>query len=242
MGVFIFLILGTMLQEISFKEKQLQYARVKAAYQTKEITVKKHFNNKNLNYQGYQLFLRAFKKEGKLEVWVKPKEENKYQLLIEYDICSASGELGPKRMEGDRQVPEGVYHINHFNPQSNFHLSLGLNYPNKSDKILGHANPGSAIYIHGDCVTIGCLPMTNDIMKELYILAVEAKNSGQKNIPVHVFPTRLNDTNLATLEADFGYAPEKVGFWKNLQSVFADFESNRTLRQVHVNPKGEYYF
>ncbi len=242
MGVFFLLLMGTMLQEISFKDKQLQNARVKAAYQTKEITVKNHFNHKNLNYQGYRLFLRVFKKDGKLEVWIRPQGDNKYHLLVEYNICSPSGELGPKRKEGDRQVPEGVYHISHFNPQSNFHLSLGLNYPNRSDKILGHANPGSAIYIHGDCVTIGCLPMTDEIMKELYVLAVEARNSGQGNIPVHIFPTRLSTADLAKLENDWRRDPNKLSFWKNLQSVYNDFESNRTLRQVYVNSKGEYSF
>jgi murein L,D-transpeptidase YafK len=242
MGAFFLLILMTMLQETSFKEKQLQYSRVKAAYQTKEITVKNLFNHKNLNYQGFRLFIRAFKKEGIIEVWVRPKDEVEYRMLAEYRICSASGGLGPKRREGDRQVPEGIYHISHYNPQSNFHLSLGLNYPNSSDKILGGANPGSAIYIHGDCVTIGCLPMTDDIIKELYILAVEAKNSGQVRIPVHIFPTHLGDADLTKLEREWHGDSEKISFWKNLQTIYRDFESNRTLRKVHVNAKGEYHF
>ena len=242
MGVFFSLLLMTMLQETSFKEKQLRYSRVKAAYQTKEITVKNLFNHKNLNYQGFRLFIRAFKKEGILEVWVKPKNEMKYRMLAEYRICSASGALGPKRKEGDRQVPEGIYHISHFNPQSNFHLSLGLNYPNQSDKLLGDSNPGSAIYIHGDCVTIGCLPMTDDIMQELYIIAVEARNSGQGNIPVHIYPTRLDEPDLIKLEGEWQDDPGKIRFWKNLQTIYRDFESNRTLRRVYVNAKGEYHF
>lgn len=163
-------------------------------------------------------------------------------MLVQYDICSTSGEPGPKRREGDRQVPEGVYHINHFNPQSNFHLSLGISYPNKSDKILGDVKPASAIYVHGDCVTIGCLPITDDKMKELYILAVEAKNSGQVNIPVHIFPTRLTATNVASLENDWAGDTKKVTFWKNLQPIFDDFESTRILKPIHINAKGEYHF
>ncbi len=242
MGVFISFFLMAILQEPTFKEKQLQFTRVKEAYQTKEITVKKLFNHKNLNYQGYQLFLRAFKKEGKLEVWIKPKGESKYQLLTVYDVCSSSGRLGPKRREGDRQVPEGVYHISHFNPQSNFYLSLGLNYPNKSDKLLGHTNPGSAIYIHGDCVTIGCLPMTDDKIKELYILAVEARNSGQTIIPVHIFPTRLDNAGIAMLEQEKDVDQNTILFWKNLQSIYLDFESEKTLRKVQISSSGQYYF
>jgi murein L,D-transpeptidase YafK len=242
MGVFYSLLLLTMLQEIPFKEKQLRYTRVKAAYQTKEVSVKNYFSHKNLNYPGYHLFLRAFKKEGKLEVWIKPKDGSKYHLLVQYDICSSSGVLGPKRKEGDRQVPEGIYYINHFNPQSNFHLSLGLNYPNRSDKLLGDANPGSAIYIHGDCVTIGCLPMTDDVMRELYILAVEARNSGQARIPVHIFPTHLDESNFVELEANWHNDSKKIIFWQNLQTVYSDFESARILRQVHINAKGEYFF
>jgi murein L,D-transpeptidase YafK len=230
-----------MLQSTSFKSTQLQHQRVKNAYDEKEIVVKKYFQDKNLSPQGYNIFLRAFKLDGILEVWTKPKEGNTYTLLHTYKICSSSGVPGPKRKEGDSQVPEGIYQINHFNPQSNFHLSLGIDYPNTSDKILSNRkNPGSAIYIHGNCVTIGCIPLTDDYIKELYILAVEAKNNGQKKITVHIFPTHLTESNLNRLTTTIN-ASHKA-FWKNLQNIYKDFESSKSLKAVKVNEKGEYYF
>ncbi|RAV99400.1 L,D-transpeptidase family protein [Pseudochryseolinea flava] len=235
----IWIITFTMLQSASFKSTQLLHQRVKSAYAEKEDVVKKYFEEKKLAPQGYSIFMRAFKQEEKLEVWVK-YNNTAYTLLHTYEICSSSGVLGPKRKEGDAQVPEGVYQINHFNPQSNFHLSLGLDYPNASDKILSdRKSPGSAIYIHGNCVTIGCIPITDDKIKELYILAVEARNNGQKKIPVHIFPRQLSDTNLAQLtSANASHA----SFWKNLQMIYRDFETTKKLKSIKVNEKGEYYF
>lgn len=230
-----------MFQSTSFKSTQLLHQRVKKAYEEKESTVQKYFEEKKLPTKGYEIFLRAFKQEGILEIWVKYANNPTYTLLHTYQICSSSGVLGPKRKEGDSQVPEGIYQINHFNPQSNFHLSLGIDYPNTSDKILSdRKNPGSAIYIHGNCVTIGCIPITDDKIKELYILAVEARNSGQKKIPVHIFPARLTDANFTTLVSDGNTSHSS--FWKNLQTIFKDFESNKKLKAVKVNEKGEYYF
>ena len=177
----IYLILVLMAPPVSFKEAQLKNVRVKSAYQEKEMVVKDYFREIKLSYAGFQLFLRVFKKEQNLEVWVKEKSKEEFVFLHTYSFCSTSGTLGPKRKEGDLQIPEGTYHINHFNPLSNFHLSLGVSYPNASDKILSDKqHPGGSIYIHGNCVTIGCIPITDDKIKELFVLAVEAKNNGQE--------------------------------------------------------------
>ena len=95
-----------------------------------------------------RIYLRAFKDEKKIELWAKNFTDSKYKLIKVYKICRTSGDLGPKREQGDRQIPEGFYHINRFNPYSNFLLSLGLNYPNKSDRILGEkGNLGNDIFI-----------------------------------------------------------------------------------------------
>lgn len=240
--IFILLVLIFM-QQSSFKETQLKQSRVKTAYEEKEAAVKKFFSDKTLSFTKFQLFLRAFKKEEKLEVWIKESGKTEFVLLHIYDFCTSSGTLGPKRREGDMQIPEGVYNINHFNPQSNFYLSLGLNYPNASDKILSHkTSPGGAIYIHGNCVTIGCIPITDEKIKELYVLAVEARNNGQEKIPVHVFPAKLTAGVVDNLVSDYS-ADEKIkNFWKNLEPVYQDFESTKKLKPVKVNSKGEYYF
>lgn len=233
-------ILLLMLAGSSFKDGQLKYDRVKTAYEEKENIVKQYFKNKNLNYSGFNLFIRAFKKEKNLEIWIKEKDQETYSKLHTYTFCTTSGDLGPKRREGDLQIPEGVYHINHFNPQSNFHLSLGLNYPNASDKILSHKHhPGGSIYIHGNCVTIGCIPIRDDKIKELYVLAVEAKNNGQERIPVHIFPTRLTDEGLSYLKNTFNESGH-ITFWKNLKIVFDGFEQTRKLRPIAVDNAGKY--
>jgi murein L,D-transpeptidase YafK len=229
------------LQE-TFKQKQLHFIRVKDAYSEKENTVKNYFLSKNLNYQGYDLFLRAFKQERVLEVWIKEQGASQFHLLTQYPFCAVSGTLGPKRREGDGQIPEGFYYVNHFNPQSNYHLSLGISYPNQSDKILGdQSSPGSAIYIHGNCVTIGCIPLSDDKIKELYVMAVEARNHGQEDIPVHIFPTRLSEENLSTLNRSYQDNPSLIGFWKSLQPVFLDFENSRIIAPVKINGKGQYH-
>lgn len=208
------------------------------AYDEKESIVKEYFLKKNLDYSGFELFIRAFKKEGKLEAWVRDKKSDTYTLLQTYAFCSSSGTAGPKRKEGDLQIPEGIYRVSHFNPESNFHLSLGVSYPNESDKIFGDKqHPGGAIYIHGNCVTIGCIPITDDKIKELYILAVEARNAGQKNIPIHIFPGRLDENGLKELVREFS---QHEKFWENLQPVYLDFEKNRKIRRITVSQLGEY--
>lgn len=235
------LLLSLMIQQSSFKEKQLVNARVQVAYDEKESVVKKYFTDLKLSYNKFQLFLRAFKKEQKLEVWAKENGKQEFVLIHTYDFCAMSGTLGPKRKEGDLQIPEGVYHINHFNPLSNFYLSLGLSYPNASDKILSHkTKPGGAIYIHGNCVTIGCIPITDEGIKGLYVLAVEARNNGQEKIPVHVFPAKLDAGVAEKLAVEYSVSDDVKKFWKNLEPIYADFESTKKLRSVKVNSKGEY--
>ena len=144
-------------------------------------------------------------------------------------------------MQGDGQIPEGFYYIKHFNPYSNFYLSLGINYPNKSDRVLSNkSRPGNDIYIHGDCVTIGCIPITDDKIKEVYLLAVEACNSGQKQIPVYIFPTKFTAKNFARLieEQD----DELIKFWTNLKTGYDIFESTHAKLNFYVDKQGKYNF
>ena len=125
-----------------------------------------------------------------------------FRLFKTYRICALAGYMGPKRIQGDYQVPEGFYYINEFNPSSTYYLSLGLNYPNASDRVLSDSlRPGGEIYIHGSCVTVGCIPITDQQIDELYVLAAHAKDMGQDYIPVHIFPIRFNvDRSLNYLE------------------------------------------
>ncbi|MFT7121660.1 MAG: murein L,D-transpeptidase YafK [Neolewinella sp.] len=200
------------------------------------MSVKESLADKGLNDKPFDLFLRVFKHEDVIEVWVKPQTASKYVHLQDFPVCQKSGDLGPKRQQGDLQVPEGVYFVDRFNPNSSYHLSLGLNYPNKSDRIRGHqTRPGGDIFIHGECVTVGCLPITNPLIEELYALAEIAKGHGNP-IAVHIFPFRMKD------EAPTGKYWEEttVDFWKELQPVYNYFEEKQELPTVGFDAKGAY--
>jgi murein L,D-transpeptidase YafK len=209
-----------------FLKTQLQFPRVRKAFEKKEIVLKKLLLEHEIYSFEIDLFLRAFKKEKKLEVWAKPKNEVQYRIIKTYNFCNTSGTLGPKRKEGDYQIPEGFYHISYFNPKSNFLLSLKINYPNASDKILSDpTNPGSEIYIHGGCQTVGCIPITNNKIQELYILSVLAKN-GTHAIPVHIFPFQMTYENL---RQNLLIYPQHETFWNNLQKEFIYFEKEKSI-------------
>ncbi len=236
----LFLIMDTYSQQNinkDFKSKQLKYPRVRAAYEEKYDFLRDTLLQcgvGDIAQEPMMLFLRLFKSEQEVEVWVKAQNQKRYRQVLVYPFCAFSGRLGPKRKQGDYQIPEGFYHISYFNPASNFHLSLKVSYPNQSDRILGKQGKlGGDIFIHGDCVTIGCVPITDDKMKILYILSLEAKAGGQQNIPIHIFPFRLTSKALVAIEEN---TPNYLtNFWRNLQKGYAFFEVNRHLPNVAVN-------
>jgi murein L,D-transpeptidase YafK len=217
----------------SFKDEQRRYPRVRKAYTDKDSIVKNLSERNFIDIKNLNIYLRVFKLEKKIELWAKNKTDNSYKMIKEYDICSTSGRLGPKRKRGDLQIPEGFYHISGFNPYSNFYLSLRINYPNKSDKILGvKGKLGGDIFIHGDCVTIGCIPITDDKIKELYILCVEAKNNGQTKIPVTIYPTKLTDNNYSALKTRYQLDSDKLGLWADLKQGYDYFEETKRSPNV----------
>lgn len=217
---------------VRFKDRQLTYARVQSAYRETSQTFLPELHQTTGN-KHFHLYLRAFKAEQRLEAWIKPEGKLQYQIFRTYNFCATSGVLGPKRQEGDLQIPEGFYSVSNFNPMSNFYLSLGLNYPNRSDQLRGHPNsPGSAIYIHGGCATIGCIPITDEKIKELYVLAVEARSGGQTQIPVHIFPMRFSELRYAT-------SPHQK-FWQELQPIFEYFENKHELPNITIDNTGRY--
>ena len=240
---FAFLLLFLTLQTFSqnFKAAQIKNPRVKETYDDTWQTIKTELTMEGINKDNFELFVRVFKQEQIIEIWLKSQHKTQYQLFKSYTICAPSGTLGPKRHQGDLQVPEGFYEVSSFNPQSDYYLSLGINYPNKSDKIIGKTDLGNDIMIHGNCVTIGCIPITDLHIKVLYLLAVEARNSGQQTIPVHIFPSKLDDNGMKTLKADIENAP-LLPFWKNLKTGYDYFENKKQLPKVTVDKEGKYEF
>ena len=239
-----FLFLSVSLQMFardSFKEKQLQHLNVQIAYAEKYVEIRLHCNKFGIDINDIQIFIRAFKKERRLEVWAKNTNDETYTLIRKYRFCNASGKLGPKRKQGDLQTPEGFYVINRFNPKSKFFLSLGTNYPNKSDLFFADKKtPGGDIFIHGNCVTTGCIPITDDKIKELYVLAVEARNNGQAHIPVYIFPLKMHQFKYRELLKSYSDNEELILFWENLKPVYDYFESSKRLPGIWVDWDGKY--
>lgn len=214
-------------------------------YARTEDTLRAAFERHNLTWPPVAMYIRSFKYDRQLEVWVKGGLREPYKLFKTYKVCMQSGTMGPKRMEGDYQVPEGFYYINEFNPNSNYHLSLGLNYPNASDLILSDTlRPGSAIYIHGNCVSTGCIPIRDVPMEEVYVLAANVKMQGyQEFIPVHVFPVRYNNKrSLDYLNAQIKENNYLQDFNKDIRQAYDYFELKKQLPVIMVNQKGEYVF
>jgi murein L,D-transpeptidase YafK len=226
-----------------FLDEQLKFKRVRNAYDEKIAGIEAMLKEKNLSASDFKIVIVAYKDEEVLEIYAGKKNSAKLELLKTYEICASSGELGPKRMQGDGQVPEGFYHINNFNPASNYHLSLGISYPNASDKIKTSAkDPGGSIYIHGSCVTIGCLPMTDDKIKEIYILAALAKNNGQNQIPVYIFPFRMDEKNFAEYSMKYASDIDLLKFWSNIKEGYDKFMVEKSVLNYTIDKKGNYCF
>jgi murein L,D-transpeptidase YafK len=207
-----------------------------------EDTLRKQFEQKKLVWPPQEVYVRSFKYDRELEVWVKGNQKDAYKLFKSYRVCMQSGTIGPKRFEGDYQMPEGFYYINEFNPNSNYHLALGINYPNASDKMLSDGlHPGNDIYIHGGCVSIGCIAISDKPIEELYVLANYAKDNGQDFIPVHVFPVKYNVKKSFEYLAQATKANQPLQhFAVTLKAAYDYFEDKKQLPLIMVNKKGEY--
>ena len=226
----------------SFIDYQRTFPRPSEALQRKQDTLQKQFEAKKLKWPARYIYIRSFKYDSQLEVWVKNDLREQFKLFKTYKVCALAGTLGPKRMEGDYQVPEGFYMINEFNPRSNYYLSLGINYPNASDRVLSDSlRPGSAIYIHGSCVTVGCIPIRDEQIDELYILAAHARDQGQDFIPVHIFPIRFNvEKSVRFLDNLTKDDPGLKKFADRMEDAFDYFDKYKQLPVVMIGDKGQY--
>ena len=179
---------------------------------------------------GNPVFIRIFKDEAILEVWIE--HEGEYKHLKDYRICAYSGYLGPKLKEGDRQAPEGFYKVgaHQLNPNSKYHLSFNLGYPNAYDR--AHGRTGSFLMVHGNCVSIGCYAMTDEKIEEIYALVEGALKNGQKYVAVHAYPFRMTQENMNVYEGNRWY-----DFWINLKEGYDYFESERRPPKIKVENK-----
>ena len=185
---------------------------------------------------GAPIFVRVFKEENALEVWLG-RPDGEFVLFRTYEICRWSGRIGPKTQEGDKQAPEGFYVINarQMNPDSRYHLSFNLAFPNAYDR--AHGYTGTHLMVHGGCESAGCYAITDEKIEELYALAREAFMGGQREFKVHAFPFRMSEARLAA-EASSPWYP----FWRNLQQGYDLFEATRRPPVVGVKDRTYVFF
>lgn len=190
---------------------------------------------KNLEF-GAPIFIRIFKEEMALEVWLR--SEINFKLFKTYPICTYGfGGLGPKIRQGDGKAPEGFYFVtpSRLNPVSYFHLSFNLGYPNSYDR--HHGRTGSALMVHGSCVSIGCYAMTDGGIEEIFTLADAALRNGQSFFRVHIFPFKMNNENMKKFKKSEWYE-----FWSNLKEGYDFFEKNNRIPPNVEVRNGKYVF
>lgn len=174
---------------------------------------------------------RIFKEEGKVEIW-KQKANGRYDIIASYDICKWSGKLGPKYIEGDRQAPEGFYSVRpaQMNPNSSYHLSFNIGYPNTYDRANGRT--GSNLMVHGACSSSGCYSMTDAQIEEIYAFGRDAFQGGQSEFQIQAFPFRMTAANMARYRNDPNYE-----FWTMLKEGYDHFEITKVPPKVDVCEK-----
>lgn len=181
------------------------------------------------------ILVRIFKQESELEIW-KRDRSGKFALLKTYPMCRWSGKLGPKKENGDRQAPEGFYHVSAgmLNPTSQYYLSFNLGYPNKLEAALGYT--GEALMVHGACSSSGCYALTDEGVGEIYAVAREALKGGQGSFQVQAFPFRMTPQNMAKNRNDPNFA-----FWSDLKQGYDIFQVSRRQPKVSYC-EGRYVF
>lgn len=188
---------------------------------------------------GNAVFIRIFKQTdknpqfGELEVWGQKTNSKEYSLVQSYQICYYSGGLGSKHKQGDGKTPEGCYSITaqSLNQYSTFHRSCNIGYPNVYERSCGYT--GSAIMIHGNCVSIGCIAMTDERIEPIWTTLVAALHSGHKTINIHIFPFPLTQENLEAHQSHKDYST-----WKTLQQIYLAFETNHIPPTVKTGKSG----
>jgi hypothetical protein len=184
-----------------------------------EAILQERFELAGVDYPPQRIQLIALKRSRRLELWAY--QENRWHFVHDYAVFAASGTRGPKLREGDKQVPEGFYQIVDLNPNSHFHLSMKLNYPNAFDWMQatreGRKKPGSNIFIHGSAWSSGCLAIGNRYVEELFYLVAKV---GLEHAGVLIAPYdfRLREIALSGEEP-----PWIAGLYARLKLRLADF-------------------
>jgi murein L,D-transpeptidase YafK len=226
----------------SLQEVQARYGRVREARARVGTRLDELFAKAGLGYPA-PVLLRAFKDEGLLEMWARSAVTGRYVRVAAFPFTASSGSLGPKRRRWDRQIPEGFYTVKGFNGASRFHLSLEVDYPNASDRVLSDRHhPGNNIFIHGNEVSIGCIPIGDHAIEQVYLAVLDSVSAGFE-VPVHIFPCSFADPECGrTLQGYARRRPTLHEFWDNLEEGYRRFEKQGAPAPFAVDLEGRYVF
>lgn len=212
-------------------QKQRNFTPLEYVHYTTRPELEERLTEQGLKV-GDPVYIRAFKSEMQMEVWLRNQESGKYDLFRTYPICRASGTIGPKLAEGDLQAPEGFYEVGkkQLNPNSKFYLSFNLGFPNKYDR--SYKRTGSALMIHGNCVSTGCFAMTDEHIGEIYLLVEESIKQNKQSVPVHIFPFRMTEDQMELRKYSQWYP-----FWLNIKEGYDLFEQTHIPPEISVENK-----
>lgn len=179
---------------------------------------------------GSPVYMRIFKDEQTLELWIQ--ENDSFKLFKNFEICSFSGGLGTKLIQGDGKSPEGFYFVTpkRLNPYSSFHLSFNIGYPNRYERLKGYT--GSALMVHGNCVSIGCYAMGDENIEEIWTIIDAALRMGQPYFRIHIFPFRMTEDNMERYNSTV-YDKWQI-FWHNLKEGYDIFENSKNPPNVNA--------
>ncbi|MCP4107561.1 MAG: L,D-transpeptidase family protein [Desulfobacteraceae bacterium] len=178
-----------------------------------------YFLRTGVSFPPQKLAILVFKHEKMLELWAG--KSNQMNFIKSYPLTGSSGVSGPKLKQGDRQIPEGIYGIEYLNPNSRYHLSVKINYPNEFDKAMaekdGRDGLGGNIFIHGKSATIGCIPIGDEPVEELFILVCKV---GQENVKIIIAPY---DKRTKKMEIAVGNLFWTKSLYKNIRKALEKY-------------------
>lgn len=167
--------------------------------------------------------LVAVKDKKMVELYAR-SNGGEWKFIHRYPVLAASGAAGPKLRQGDNQVPEGVYGVSFLNPNSRYHVSLRVDYPNAFDRRMaekdGRKNLGGDIMIHGKAVSNGCMAVGDAAAEELFVIASRV---GLSNVKVVIAPTDFRSNGLPAVEQ--GQPPWLPNLYKEVANNMSEFKA-----------------
>ncbi len=222
-----------------FKQVQFNYPLVKLVHDKYWIILSDSMRLKKISPDSFNIYIRVFKYEKTMEIWLKNTGDVKYQLFKTFYLCATSGDLGPKKYSKDGQIPEGFYEITNFNPKDKYkYLALKINFPNAVDRNIAEEAISTSIFIHGTCETTGDIVLDKEDMEQLYALCLEAKNR-KEVLYVDIYPCHFSKENNEIL---ITYPKKNIRFWDNIKDAYLYFEQYHWLPRINSNNKGQYIY